>query len=57
MQKTRIEEVIQSAKERGYKKAGVAFCIGLEKEVEQLCTILSHYFEVSSVCCKVCVRD
>lgn len=57
MQKTRIEEVIHYAQEMGYKKVGVAFCIGLEKEAELLCTILSHYFEVSSVCCKVCGID
>ena len=57
MQKTRIEEVIQYAQEMGYKKLGVAFCIGLEKEAEMLCSILSQYFEVSSVCCKVCGID
>jgi uncharacterized metal-binding protein len=57
MKKTRIEEVIQYAKEMGYKKLGVAFCIGLEKEAEILCTILSQHFEVSSVCCKVCGID
>lgn len=57
MQKTRIEEVIQYAQEMGYKKVGVAFCIGLEKEAELLCNILSHYFAVFSVCCKVCGID
>ncbi len=30
MKKTRIEEVICYAQEMGYKKLGVAFCIGLE---------------------------
>jgi len=57
MQKTRIEEVILYAQEMDYKKVGVAFCIGLENEAELLCDILSHYFEVSSVCCKVCGID
>ncbi|MEA2076103.1 MAG: DUF1847 domain-containing protein [Euryarchaeota archaeon] len=57
MKKTRIEEVIQYAQEMGYKRVGVAFCIGLEKEAEILCSILSQYFEVSSVCCKVCGID
>jgi len=57
MQKTRIEEVILYAQEMDYKKVGVAFCIGLENEAKVLCTILSHYFEVSSVCCKVCGID
>jgi uncharacterized metal-binding protein len=41
----------------GYKKLGVAFCIGLEKDAELLSTILSYYFEVSSACCKVCDID
>jgi uncharacterized metal-binding protein len=57
MKKTRIEEVICYAQEMGYKKLGVAFCIGLEKEAELLSTILSYYFEVYSVCCKVCGID
>jgi len=57
MKKTRIEEVIQYAQEMGYKRVGVAFCIGLENEAEILCSILSHYFDVSSVCCKVCGID
>ncbi len=57
MQKTRIEELIRYAQEMGYKKLGVAFCIGLEKEAELLTNILSDYFEVSSVCCKICGID
>jgi uncharacterized metal-binding protein len=57
MRKTRIEELILYANEMGYKKLGVAFCIGLEKEAEIICEILSHSFDVSSVCCKVCGID
>ena len=57
MKKTRIEELTLYAQEMGYKKVGVAFCIGLEKEAEMLCAILSQHFEVSSVCCKVCGID
>lgn len=57
MEKTRIEEVIHYAQEMCYKKVGIAFCIGLEREAESLCAILSQYFEVSSVCCKVCGID
>ncbi len=57
MKKTRVEELIMYAKEMGYKKVGVAFCIGLEEEAEVLCRILSQHFAVSSVCCKVCGID
>ncbi len=57
MKKTRIEELILYAEERGYKKLGVAFCIGLQKEAEIICDVLSQHFDVSSVCCKVCGID
>jgi len=57
MKKTRIEELILYAKEMGYEKLGVAFCIGLEEEAAILCRILSQHFTVSSVCCKVCGID
>ena len=57
MKKNRIEELILYAKGMGYKKLGVAFCIGLEKEAEIICDILSQHFDVSSVCCKVCGID
>ena len=57
MKKTRIEELIIYAEERGYKKLGVAFCIGLQKEAEIICDVLSQHFDVSSVCCKVCGID
>ncbi|MCK4475345.1 MAG: DUF1847 domain-containing protein [Methanophagales archaeon] len=57
MKKTRIEELILYANGMGYKKLGVAFCIGLEEEAAVLCRILSQHFAVSSVCCKVCGID
>jgi len=57
MKKTRIEELIIYAEEMGYKKLGVAFCIGLQKEAEIICDVLSKHFDVSSVCCKVCGID
>ena len=57
MKKTRIEELIIYAEEMGYKKLGVAFCIGLQKEAEIICDVLSQHFDVSSVCCKVCGID
>jgi len=57
MEKTRLEELILYAKNMGYKKLGMAFCIGLEKEAEILHNILAKDFEVCSVCCKVCGID
>ena len=57
MEKTRIEELISYAKEMNHKKLGVAFCIGMQKEAGIICAVLSQYFDVSSVCCKVCGID
>ncbi len=57
MEKNRLEELILYAEEMGYKRLGVAFCIGLEDEVEIIHRILSRDFEVHSVCCKVCGID
>ena len=54
MQKTRIEEIIEFAKEMGYKRIGIAFCIGLAREAETVHNILAQHFDVYSVCCKVC---
>jgi len=50
----RVEEVVQFAKKMGYKKLGVASCIGLREEAEMLNRILENRgFDVVSVCCKV----
>jgi uncharacterized metal-binding protein len=54
MQKTRIEETIEFAKTMGYKRIGIAFCIGLSGEAETIHRILEQHFQVYSVCCKVC---
>jgi uncharacterized metal-binding protein len=54
MQKTRVEEVVEFAKLMGFRKIGIAFCIGLSAEAEKLHEILARHFEVRSVCCKVC---
>ena len=49
----RVEEVAQFAKKMGYRKLGVAFCLGLRDEAETLTTILENRgFDVVSVCCK-----
>jgi len=57
MKKTRIEELIIFARRMGYKRLGIAFCIGLEKEARVLHGILEKGFETHSVCCKVCGMD
>jgi uncharacterized metal-binding protein len=50
----RIVELIEFAHKCGYKKLGLAFCIGLLGEARTLAEILeSHGFEVVSVGCKV----
>ncbi|MFZ2147492.1 MAG: DUF1847 domain-containing protein [Sedimentisphaerales bacterium] len=51
---TRLGEIILFAKELGYKKIGLAFCIGLSEEAKIIDEILSKHFEVVSVCCKIC---
>lgn len=50
----RILELIQFAQKCGYKKLGLAFCVGLRSEARNLTEMLeNHGFEVVSVCCKV----
>lgn len=57
MQITRLEEVIRFSREMGYKRLGIAFCVGLSQEAKSITAILSKYFKVDSVCCKVCGVD
>ena len=50
----RVEEIAQFAKKMGYKRLGVAFCLGLRQEAGIFTIILENRgFEVISVCCKV----
>ncbi len=49
----RLGEVILFAKELGFQKVGLAFCIGLASEASVIEKILAHHFDVASVCCKV----
>ncbi|MBD3180052.1 MAG: DUF1847 domain-containing protein [Candidatus Latescibacteria bacterium] len=49
----RISEIILFAREMGYRKLGLAFCIGTIAEAKVVEEILSQHFEVVSVCCKV----
>jgi len=49
----RVEEVAQFAAKMGYRKLGVAFCVGLANEAGILTEILENRgFAVASVCCK-----
>ena len=51
--KTRIVAICEFAKKMGYKRLGIAFCIGFTKGVRTLEEILKiHGFEVVSVLCK-----
>lgn len=54
LQLTRLEESVKLAQELGCKKIGVAFCIGLAEEAKVIVQYLQKFFEVNSVCCKVC---
>ncbi len=54
MKRTKLEEITIYAKRLGYKKIGLAFCIEYEREAKLVYEVLSKYFEVFSVCCKVC---
>jgi uncharacterized metal-binding protein len=49
----RVEEIAQFARKMGYKKLGIANCLGLQEEAEALTEILENRgFEVVSICCK-----
>ena len=53
-EKTRLEEVVLYCSAMGYRKVGIAFCIGLSDLARELHRALTKHFEVHSVCCKVC---
>ncbi|MDA8136714.1 MAG: DUF1847 domain-containing protein [Desulfobacteraceae bacterium] len=51
--KTRMVETCEFALKMGYKRIGLAFCLGLSKEAKTVEEVLKAYgFEVASVCCK-----
>ena len=51
--KTRIIEICEFAKKMGYKRLGLAFCLGVLKEASAVEEIfIAHNFEVISVICK-----
>jgi len=49
----RLAEIILFGREMGYRKLGLAFCIGTIDEAGVVEEVLSQHFEVVSVCCKV----
>lgn len=54
MKLTRLEEIIMFCKMMGYKKIGLAHCIGCIGEAKELAEILQmRGFETYQVCCKV----
>jgi uncharacterized metal-binding protein len=51
--KSRLEEIMEFSERMGYRKLGVAFCVGARNEAEMLVSVLENRgFEVVSVCCK-----
>ncbi|MDD5713257.1 MAG: DUF1847 domain-containing protein [Smithellaceae bacterium] len=49
---TRVEETVLYARLRGYRKLGLAFCVGLSQEAELFTNLLRNEgFDVCSVCC------
>jgi len=52
---TRVEEIMHFAHRMGWKRLGLAFCVGLSKEAAAFVKVLrANGFEVETVCCKVC---
>jgi uncharacterized metal-binding protein len=54
MKMTRLEEVILFGRNMSYTRLGIAFCIGLSDEAKTIADLLAPYFEIVSVCCKIC---
>ena len=54
MQYTRIQETAAFAQRMGYKKIGLAFCVGISHEMELIASYFSKFFDVYSICCKNC---
>ncbi|MCF0213765.1 MAG: DUF1847 domain-containing protein [Muribaculaceae bacterium] len=52
---TRLQETAEFAKAMGYKKLGMAFCIGLSDEARCIARFFEQQgFEFFSICCKNC---
>jgi uncharacterized metal-binding protein len=53
MKSPRLSELIDFCQRMGYRKLGLAFCIGLSEEATILGKILQKSFKVYSACCKI----
>ncbi len=49
---TRLGELVLFAREMGFTRLGVAFCVGLSEEAAVVERVLSQEFDAVSVCCK-----
>ncbi|NQT53510.1 DUF1847 domain-containing protein [bacterium] len=49
----RVEEIIHFARQAGYRRLGIAHCVGVQAAAEALDGILADHFEVTRVGCKV----
>ena len=49
-----MEETKEFCQFMGYKKLGLAFCVGLHREARLVEAYFKKFFEVESVICKVC---
>ena len=56
-QAPRLQEIMLFAKEAGFNKLGLAFCIGLADEARVIDEILAKEFKITSVCCKLSAID
>ncbi len=56
-QAPRLQEIMLFAKEAGFRKLGLAFCIGLADEARVIDQTLAKEFEIVSVCCKLSAID
>lgn len=52
MKATRIEELRYFSERMGYKKIGLASCIGLRKEAQYVVKYLEQFFETHLIICK-----
>ena len=49
---SRVQEIIEFAEAAGYERIGIACCVGMSDEAEELEEILERHFEVTVVNCK-----
>lgn len=51
--KSRVEEIMEFSQRMGFRRLGVAFCVGVKDEAGMLVSVLKNRgFETVSVCCK-----